>query len=222
MSRQPRIDIGNTVYHIINRANAGSEIFTNEKEYQLFEKILEDTKEITDMRILSYCIMPNHWHFVLYPESDGDLSLFMKYLTNTHTRQWHAKHKTIGGGHLYQGRYKSFLVQTDQYLTQVCRYVERNSLQANLVQRAQDWKWSSLWRREFGTVAQKKLLSEWPIDVPHQYLNWVNEYENKEDLENIRCSIKKSKPFGSEDWVEDTILKHGLEYTAREPGRPRL
>ncbi len=101
MSRQPRVDIGNTVYHIINRSNARLPIFTNDTEYRLFENLLEEVKELTGIRILSYSIMPNHWHLVLYPENDGDLSQCMKWLTNTHTRQHHSIHKTIGSGHLY-------------------------------------------------------------------------------------------------------------------------
>ena len=105
MPRVRRTDIGNYVYHILNRANARVRIFDNNKNYQLFETILEEAKERFDMRILSYHIMPNHWHLVLHPKKDGDLSKFVGWLANTHTRRWHTMKKTIGQGHLYQGRY---------------------------------------------------------------------------------------------------------------------
>ncbi|MBU3942870.1 transposase, partial [Patescibacteria group bacterium] len=148
MPRTNRIDIANIPYHVINRANARIQIFDEDRDYKLFEEVLEEAKEKFDMGILSYCIMPNHWHLVLYSKTDGNLQLFMRWLSMTHTRRWHSQHKSIGSGHLYQGRYKSFLVQEDDYLLQLFKYVERNPLRAKLVNKAEDWKWSSLWRRE--------------------------------------------------------------------------
>src|SRR3990167_2710335 len=127
MPRVNRIDICDYVYHIINRANARVQIFDNNKDYQLFETILEEGKDIFDMRILAYNIMPNHWHLVLYPKKDGDLAKFMGWITNTHTRRWHTVTSTIGEGHLYQGRYKSFICEENRYFLTLVRYVERNA-----------------------------------------------------------------------------------------------
>jgi len=81
--------------------------------------------------------MPNHWHFCLSPNNDGDMTKFMQWLTLTHTQRWHAGHHSIGAGHLYQGRYKSFLVQKDDHFLQLCRYIESNALRAKLVQGAE-------------------------------------------------------------------------------------
>lgn len=220
MPRQPRTDIGGEVYHIINRSNARVKIFDTDKDYQLFEKLLQDAQEITDMRIFAYCIMPNHFHLVLYSHNDGDLQEFMKWLTNSHTRKYHVQHKTIGSGHLYQGRYKSFLVQKDSYLLQLLKYVEQNALRANLVQRAEDWKWSSLWRRENGTVQQKKLLSKWIINTPQDYLVWVNQKDD-DMMEDIHGCISKGKPFGDIDWTLSMIEKYELFSTTRGSGRPQ-
>ncbi len=220
MSRQPRIDIGGEIYHVINRANARVKIFDTDKDYQLFEKLLQDAQEITDMRILAYCIMPNHFHFVLYPRNNGDVQDFMKWFTNSHTRKYHVQHKTVGSGHLYQGRYKSFFVQTESYLLQLLKYVEQNPLRAKLVKKAEDWKWSSLYRRENGTMVQKKLLSEWPIDTPQDYLVWVNEQDTNM-VEEVRGCITKGKPFGSIDWTLKMIDKYDLSSTIRGSGRPK-
>ena len=85
------------------------------------------------MRLLAWCLMPNHWHLVLWPRADGDLGRFVRRLTQRHTQAWHRRHGTRGQGHLYQGRYKAFLVQDDAHLLTVCRYVERNPLRAGLV-----------------------------------------------------------------------------------------
>ncbi|MEK7118518.1 MAG: transposase [Patescibacteria group bacterium] len=102
------------------------QIFDTESDYRLFEKLLWDAKELTDMRILAYVLMPNHWHLVLYPKNDGDLGMFMRRLTNAHTRHVHTRTKTVGSGHLYQERYKSFIVDTDNDLLALITYVERN------------------------------------------------------------------------------------------------
>ncbi len=137
MGRALRINVGNYVYHVLNRANARAQIFDDDKDYQLFEQILTEAKEKYDMRLLSYCLMPNHWHFVVHPKKDGDLSKFMNWLTLTHTQRWHARKKTTGQGHLYQGRYKSFLCQDNNHFLILARYVERNALRANLTDKAE-------------------------------------------------------------------------------------
>lgn len=221
MARLLRADIGGVVYHIINRANARAHIFNTDKEYKLFEQILKEGREKYDMRILAYCIMPNHWHLILYPRKNGDLSVFMGWITNTHTRRWHTAHKSIGSGHLYQGRYKSFLVETDTYLIQLIRYVERNPLRARLVKKAENWRWSSLWKREWGTQKEQKLLAKWPIEIPENYLQFINEPQTALELEDIRCSVIKNKPYGDVEWVERISDKFGLTQTLREPGRPK-
>ena len=221
MPRSQRIDIGNYVYHTLNRANARVQIFDNDKDYKLFENILKEAKEKFDMRILAYCIMPNHWHLVLYPKKDGDLSKFMSWVTNTHTRRWHAIKKTIGQGHLYQGRYKSFLVQENEYLLQLFEYIERNPLRAKLVEKTEDWKWSSLWRRQQGNNQQGEFLDEWPIDAPKDYTDLVNISQKDTEIESLKYSINKGKPYGSETWVNKIIDNFNLRSTLRNPGRPK-
>lgn len=220
MPRIHRIDVGDVIYHVINRANARMQIFNTDTDYQLFEKVLEEAKERFGMRVLSYQIMPNHWHLVVYPKQDGDLQKFMGWLSMTHTQRRHVKYKTIGLGHLYQGRYKSFPVQTNTYLLQLFRYVESNALRARLVKKAEDWKWSSLYRREKGSLEQKKLLSEWPIDIPSNYNTLVNEVQPKTEVESLRYSVNKGKPYGSDSWVDSMVEKFDLKATLRNPGRP--
>ena len=221
MPRIERISKGNLVYHIINRANARATIFESKDDYKLFESILEEGKERTNLRILSYCIMPNHWHLILYPKHDGELVQFMSWITNTHTRRWHVEKKSIGGGHLYQGRYKSFICAEDKYFLTLVRYVERNPKRANLVKKAEQWKWSSVWRREKGTSEQKKLLSPWPVPPPDDYLSWLNKPQTVAEEEVIQRSIIKNCPLGSDVWVGKIVKKYGLEQTQRSVGRKR-
>lgn len=221
MPRIIRIDIGNHCYHVINRANARLPIFFAEKDYILFENVLEEAKEKFSMRILAYCLMPNHFHLVLYPKNDGDMGKFMQWLTLTHTQRWHQANNTKGSGHLYQGRYKSFLIQDDNHLLSVARYVERNSLRAKLVKRAENWGFCSLARRLSNDARKKKLLSEWPIPEPRDYLSFVNTPQTKDEEESIRGSVVRGKPFGADEWTLKMIKKFGLEATVRATGRPK-
>jgi len=221
MPRSARVDVGGEIYHVLNRANGRLQIFDTDADYQLFEQLLLETKEITDMRILAYELMPNHWHIILHPRSDGDLSSFMHKLSNAHTRKVHARTDTNGSGHLYQGRYKSFLVDSNNYLLAVIKYVERNAVRAKLVRRCEEWQWGSAWRRVHGTTEQKKLLDEIPTELPDEYVEWINTSENPDDLNMIRNSVNKSVPYGRERWVEKMISKHHLESTLRSPGRPK-
>jgi len=222
MARAPRIDVGGEVYHVINRGNARRQIFYTPADYQHFETLLTDAAEQFSMRILAYVLMPNHWHLVLYPHKEGDLSKFMQWLTLTHTQQYHAKRKTIGNGHIYQGRYKSFLVQKDSYLLRLIRYVERNPLRAGLVKQAEDWQWGSAWRRYNGRPVEKKLLTKFP-DMPHGYRQWLNAHDegDKAELTSIRTSVNKGRPFGTEGWVEKVVKQFSLGSTMRGPGRSR-
>ncbi len=220
MGRAARISLGGLIYHVLNRSNGRLPIFEKSQDYAAFEQILEETRERVGTRILGYCFMPNHWHLVLWPSEDGELSTFMRLLTLTHTQRWHAHRHTAGTGHVYQGRFKSFVVQSDAYYLVLCRYVERNALRANLVERAEDWRWCSLWRRCYGTTVQRKLLSEGPLSRPHDWVQRVNQPETSGELEAIRNCVVRGVPFGSESWVEKTAKRLGLESTIRPRGRP--
>jgi putative transposase len=134
MGRPLRVTQGGYVYHVLNRANGRLRMFQKDADYEAFERILGEALEhVPGMRLLAYCLMPNHWHLLLWPQHDGELSDFGHWLALTHTQRWHAHSHNVGMGHLYQGRYKSFVVGADAHYLTVCRYVERNALRANFV-----------------------------------------------------------------------------------------
>jgi|SRR3989339_772596 len=220
MGKVPRTDVAGLIYHVWNRGNAGGQIFLSEGDYGAFEKILAQAVEKTGMQVLAFCVMPNHWHFVLCPKEDGDLSIFLHWLTITHTNRWQASKGVEGSGHLYQGTYKSNICKDDKHFLQLVRYVERNALRAKLVDRAEDWRWSSGWLRHNGTDEQKKILSEWPIVVPN-YADILNDPQDKEEIEEIRNSIRRGSPYGEGGWREKMITKYSLESTIKSRGRPR-
>jgi len=221
MPRLARVDLGEYVYHVINRAIGRLKIFESKDDYALFEELLARAKEETGMRILAYAIMPNHWHLVLYPRNAGDLGIFMHRLTNTHTRRVHVRTRTIGHGPLYQGRYKSFIVESDQHLLTLIKYVERNPVRARLARTCEAWQWGSAWRRINGTKEQQELLDSSPVLLPHQYRTWINTPDREDDLKTIRLSANKGVPYGRDRWVDAMVTKYNLEYTRRSAGRPK-
>jgi putative transposase len=148
MPRTARASAGDVAYHVINRGNGRMRVFHRAADYAAFLRLLADANERFfretrgSMRILGYCLMPSHFHLVLWPRRDGDLSRWMQWLLTAHVRRYHRLRGT--SGHVWQGRFKAFPIQQDDHLLTVLRYVERNPLRARLVKRAELWPWSSL------------------------------------------------------------------------------
>ena len=222
MGRPKRAAAGGWIYHVLNRANARTPIFLTPDDFEAFERVLEEAVARTGIRLLSYCVMGNHWHLVAWPEEDGQLSKFVGWLTLTHTQRWHAHRQSADMGHLYQGRFKSFPIQNDDHFLTVCRYVERNPLRANLVLQAEEWRWSSLYRWYRGTSEQKAILASWPVRRSAGWVEHVNSPQTDEELSAIQRSIDRGCPFGDDSWFADTARTLGLEITTRPRGRPKI
>src|SRR3954471_24817610 len=204
MSRPPRASEGGLVYHALNRGNARLPIFEDDEDYAAFERTLGEAVARHDMRLLAYCLMPDHFHLVVWPRLDGELTQFMRWLTMTHTQRWHARRHSAGSGHLYQGRFKSFPVQDDGHLLTVCRYAERNALRAGLVERAELWRWGSLGRRQKPDAPGRPRLSAGPVPWPADWKRHVNRPQTEAELEALRRCVERGQPYGSEGWVERT------------------
>ncbi len=135
-------------------------IFEDDADYEAFETVLAEAVERTRTRLLAYCLMPNHWHLVVWPRTDGELSRFVGWLTLTHTQRWHGHRQSTGSGHVYQGRFKSFPVEEDEHLYTVARYVERNALRANLVRAPSGGAGEACIA---GCVVRSKIGNCWPL-----------------------------------------------------------
>jgi putative transposase len=146
---------------------------------------------------------------------------FVRWLTQTHVMRWHAHFGTSGSGHLYQGRFKSFPVETDEHFYTLMRYVERNALRAKLVERAEAWRWSSLWRRVSGGRDAGSLFHAWPLPEPRGWVRQVNLPQTEAELKAIRHSVQRGAPFGGAQWQVRTAHRLGLDWTLRPRGRPR-
>ena len=222
MGRSKRVDVGGYVYHVLNRANGRENLFADADDFAAFEKILAQAMDRVPVRLLAYCLMPNHWHLLVWPKHDGDLAKWVRWLTLTHTQRVHAHRHDTGRGHIYQGRYKSFLVSSDTHFLTVARYIERNPVRAKLVEQAEQWRWGSLWRRRHPKLVEDvPTLTDWPVQRPRQWAQRVNQAETSAELESLRGSVNRGRPFGPDRWVANQVKKLGLETTVRPRGRPR-
>lgn len=196
-------------------------IFQKAEDYAAFMRVVEETREIVPLLIYAMVAMPNHWHFVVRPETSDQVSEFFRRLTVMHTMRWHAYYKTGGTGHLYQGRFKSFPIQTDGHLRTVMRCVERNPVRANLIELAEDGQWSSAHARMRRADERRWLTIPADPPWPRNRRSWVNKVETEAELNSLRRSVKRGLPFGDDNWTRRSAVRLGLETTTRPRGRPK-
>ena len=134
MPRTSRASQGGYVYHVLNRGNDRGDVFHKAEDYLAFVNLMRKSNERLPMRLVGHCLMTNHFHLMLWPFEDGDLSRWMQWLMTSHVRRYHRHYK--GSGHVWQGRFKAFPVESDDHYWTVLRYIERNPLRADMVQRS--------------------------------------------------------------------------------------
>jgi putative transposase len=208
------------IYHVLNRSNGRLRLFRKKEDFETFYGVLLQAHARLPLPILGWCVMGDHWHFVVKPKKEGDLSRFFGYLTLTHATRWQVAHNATGTGHVYQGRFKSFMIQEDEHLRSVLRYVERNPLRTGLVRRSQDWQWSSLHARLNGPAEMAALLAEWPIPRPRDWTAQVNRPQTPEEESAIELALARNRPLGEESWVRKMAQRYDLHSTLRPRGRP--
>src|SRR5256885_943331 len=169
MPRALRASQGGFCYHVLNRGNGRKTVFHKDGDFAAFRTLLHQAGERVPMRLLAWCLLPNHFHLTLWPLHDGDLSAYMGWLLTAHVRRYHQHYHS--SGHVWQGRFRSFAIQEDDHLLTVLRYIERNPVRAGLVSRAQDWPWSSAALAQGGGPT----LDVGPVPRPAHWLEYVNE-----------------------------------------------
>jgi putative transposase len=203
---------------VINRGNGRRPVFLTDGDYEAFLKAMGHACIEIPMRVLGYCLMPNHFHLAVWPTSDGDLSRWMHWVLNTHVRRYHQHYHSCG--HIWQGRFKSFPIQADDHLLTVLRYIERNPVRAGMVKRAEQWNWSSAGHGTKG-ANYPSWLAAGPVKRPGNWLEWVNRALTAAELESLRRCVNRQAPFGRDGWVERTAEELGLASTLGPRGRPR-
>jgi putative transposase len=216
MPRPLRQIAKNQCYHVINRGNNQARVFHEHADYAQFVALMKEAHERTSVPVLAVCLMPNHFHMVVRPTSETELSEWSQWLFTTHARRNHLKYRT--SGRLWQGRFKAFAIQEDSHLLTVMRYVERNALRAGLVARAEDWLWGSVrWRM----MEQDQFpLAKPPVKLPSNWVEYVNDAQTPDELSALRACVNRQRPFGSRVWVEVKARELGLTQSLRCVGRP--
>jgi REP-associated tyrosine transposase len=216
MPRTARAIVADYCYHVINRGNQRATVFHEPGDFDQFLALIARAQERLLLPILAGCLMPNHIHLVVRPANAEDLGRWMQWVFTTHVRWYHAKYGTTG--RVWQGRFKAFVAQQDHHLLTLMRYVERNALRANLVERAEDWEWGSLaWRR---VQRPPVALTESPAPLPPYWRQLVNEPQTSAELAELRVCVNRQRPFGDDDWVKLQARELGLEQSMRRVGRP--
>ena len=203
-----------SIYHVINRGSVRARIFYNDEDYRNFVHLLAQTVERFELPLLSYCVMPNHWHLIAKPRDHVLLSKSMHWLTGTHAMRWCQAHARAGPGPVYQGRFKSIPLQSGLHLLRACRYVERNGLRGSLSTTAEGWRWSS--------AAQRCQNGEKPLLLPLQYVtpdDWLAILNEPGDEAEVQNAIRRGRPYGSDEWVRARLAIFGL--TPTRAGRPK-
>ena len=216
MPHRQRVATAGVVFHVLNRGVRKLQLFDRPSDYRAFLKVLREAQERIPLRCLAYCLMPNHFHLVLWPKTDTELSAFMGWLTTTHSKRWHAQRGTAGTGHVYQGRYKAFPVSTDTHFLRLCRYVERNALRAGVVTRAEDWPWCSLADRVRGRSTVS--LADWPVERPSDWTDLV-QLDVAEETQDLRRAVNRSSPYGPDAWRVQVASRLRLASSLAPPGR---
>lgn len=215
----PRIARGladNQIYHIINRGNRRETVFHDNNDYERFLKLLIEAKDKYNIEIYAYCLMPNHFHLVIYTKYADSLSQ-MHWISSSYVRYYNKRYNI--SGHLWQGRYKSFIVQEDTYLLVLLKYVEANPKRARIVKDCCEYRYSSARNR----VENKEdlIISKPPIELPNNWYSYINSQEKDIDTQSIRNCINRQSPLGDENWKYMVAKKYNLESTLNPRGRPK-
>jgi len=140
MARPLRIEYPGAVYHVTSRGNRRINIFEDNQDRQIFLTILETVVKRYNWLCHAYCLMDNHYH-IMIETPDANISAGMRQLNGVYTQSYNRRHQKPG--HIFQGRFKAILVQKENYLLELCRYVVLNPVRAGIVKKTEDWRWSS-------------------------------------------------------------------------------
>jgi putative transposase len=201
----------------MNRAVRQTNLFNDGPDYDAFLAIVRDGLGQFKVNAIAYCIMPNHWHFVVTCDRIDDISNWLHWNTTTHAIRWNIAHGTRGTGAVYQSRFKAVPIQTETSLYRVCRYVERNALRKGLVAAAESWKWGSLYAHCENCHAIP--LHRWPILRPSNWIEIVNQPENQAEIDALRKTIQRNQPIGDPEWQRAVAPYAGL--SMKPIGRPK-
>ena len=195
MSKPRPKDISGVVFHVMNRAAISQTLFGGPADYAAFVALVRRSQRRTGIRILAYCLMPNHWHFAVWVENDTQLREFIGWLSFMHAMHVRTWTGTRGKGAVYQDRYLAVPVETETYFYRLMRYIERNAARAGLVDRPENWPWCSAARRRGSDHIP---IAAWPLDRPTDWLGFINNEDTAGDIAVIRARTQAGEPITRE------------------------
>jgi putative transposase len=224
MGRPPRIAFPGLVYHVVNRGNNRQQVFEHEADFRRYLQLLRRYKELYGFRLYHYVLMSNHVHLLLQTSDKGSISKIMQGVTLAHTKYYNSKNES--SGHVWQGRFKSHVIEKDTYLLQCGRYIELNPVRAKLVHDPGEYRWSSYRFHAFGEPNEllvKDPLHERPDESEQnrqkRYREFIQDGVPKETAEEIRRSIVGERPLGrhgfGQQLEEKLLLKRRNQHRGR-------
>lgn len=197
MPRRRVAGCGGFVFHVMNRSAKQLTLFEAPDDYDLFLQVLLDAESVCPIRLLEYCVMPNHWHLLVWPERDDELSRYMRWITGVHGQRWRRALGQPGKGAVYQGRYRWVAVQDGNHYDVARRYIQQNPVRAGLVEEPDQWAWSSASR---AGRHPRPTLHQGPLaDDPQADLSTSRSLDA--DLaQQMRESLRSGQPFGDARW----------------------
>jgi len=226
MPRAPRPVADGLLYHALNRGNNREAVFFQAEDYLAFLKALGQTQHRYPFRLFGYCLMTNHFHLLLSPEPGQSISRILQSLSVAHTWHYHRAQGTVG--HIWQGRFKSPVIQDDDHALVVLRYLEANPLRAGMVSSLASYPWSSY--RVHGMGLTDPLLTRMPVwetlakdDARRQayWRQWLHTPVTEAEVAAVRRSVVSGRPFGSAPWTDLMAGMLGLRLDERKRGRPK-
>lgn len=216
MPRAPRSSRGGLIYHVVNYAAGPGPLFRSDDDFAAFADALGLAAEAVGMRVVGYCIMPDHFHLVLWPRRDGDLSRFMQRLLTGHARRRQALRGKTGS--LWHGRFKAFPIQPDDHLLTALHFVESNPVRSRLISNARNWPWSSLAVRAGGKTPD--WLVDGPRPRPPGWVSRINQPLPGDELQRLKTCIYRNRPYGSPAWARRIAARLGITPSLNPLGRP--
>ena len=211
-----RILPDNVPQHVVNRGNRKARIFWSPADYLGFIAAMADAAEKTVVRLMAFCLMPNHWHLVFWPHTGREISNYMQIMMNSHLRDLLPRNGLVGSGHVYKGRFRNHPIHNERHFLNVCRYVESNALRANLIERAEDWPWSSL-ACEGPAPGINLLARPWPVPRPKNWIEQVNTRLEEAPIPKAWTTFER--PATREDAIRAIASPTQLEVTRTQSTR---
>jgi putative transposase len=197
MPRRRLAGCGGFVFHVMNRSAKQLTLFDGPSEYQMFLQVLADAETACPIRLLEYCVMPNHWHLLVWPERDDQLSRYMRWITGVHAQRWRQSRGQPGKGAVYQGRYRWVAVQNGKHYDVARRYIQQNPVRAQFVGCQEDWPWSSASPEP---TLVRPTLARGPLSLDGRHENPIDRLLDAETAHQMRIRLRSGQPFGDPKW----------------------